>query len=110
MTKIERQIELIERLDQLIRLRATGNPKQLARRLDISKASLFRVFEVMKRLNAPIVFDIALQSYVYEEQVSFRFGFYTRDLQGHEVLEISGGGSEKILMDIDFAYPYLRIV
>ena len=110
MTKIERQIELIERLDRLIRLQATGNPKQLARRLEISKASLFRVFEVMKRLNAPIVFDIALQSYVYEEEVNFRFGFYTRDLQGHEMLEISGGGVERILMDFEINFSYLKIV
>ncbi|SEK89159.1 hypothetical protein SAMN04487910_1404 [Aquimarina amphilecti] len=110
MTKIERQIELIERLDRLIRMQATGNPQQLARRLDISKASLFRIFEVMKRLNAPIIFDIGLQSYIYEEQVSFRFGFYTRDLQGEEILEISGGSFQRILMEPGFNYPYLRIV
>ncbi|GAA4273849.1 hypothetical protein U6A24_02090 [Aquimarina gracilis] len=76
MSIIIKQIEIIERIDQLIRLQATGTPSQLARRLEISKTKLHRTITIMRELHAPIVFDLTIQSYVYEEEVGFEFGFY----------------------------------
>ncbi len=69
-------IERIQRIDQLIRLQATGTPKELASRLGISKGRLYRIINTMKALNAPIQYSISLQSYIYEEEVDFRIGFY----------------------------------
>jgi len=37
MNKLLQQVELIERIDRLIRLKATGSPKCLAQKLDISE-------------------------------------------------------------------------
>ncbi len=91
MAKLEEQISQIEQLDQLIRLRATGRPKEVADRLKISEASLFRLLDAMKQLNAPVKYDIYLQSYVYEEEVSFKFGFYTKELSPQRAMEINGG-------------------
>ncbi len=76
MNVIIQQLTLIERVDQLIRMQATGTPIELASRLGISKTKLYRVINTMKALNAPVVYDVALQSYVYEEAVGFQFGFY----------------------------------
>ncbi len=91
MAKLEEQINLMEQLDQLIRLKATGTPEQLANRLKISRAGLFRLMEIMKQLNAPIKFDIYLQSYVYEKNVCFKFGFYTTELSPQKAKEVNGG-------------------
>ncbi|MEN8122815.1 MAG: hypothetical protein ABFS35_20915 [Bacteroidota bacterium] len=91
MAKLEEQINLIEQLDQLIRLKATGKPKQLAVRLKISRAGLFRIMEIMKSLQAPIKYDIYLQSYVYERNVDFKFGFFTREISQQRAKEINGG-------------------
>lgn len=91
MAKLEEQINQIEQLDQLIRMQATGKPKQLANRLQISEASLFRLLEVMKKLNAPLKYDIYMQSYIYEHEVSFEFGFYTKELSLNKAKEINGG-------------------
>ena len=91
MAKLEEQINLIEQLDQLIRLKATGTPEQLANRLNISRAGLFRIMDIMKHLNAPIKFDIYLQSYVYEKNVCFRFGFYINELDEQKAKKINGG-------------------
>lgn len=71
-----KQIELIKRIDQLIRLQATGTPIELAERLDISKTKLYRVLNTMRDLDAPIHYDGALKSFVYSKAVGFRFGFY----------------------------------
>ncbi len=76
MNIIIKQLQLIERIDQLIRMQATGTPIELASRMRISKTKLYAVLNTMKALNAPVVYDVALQSYVYEEAVGFQFGFY----------------------------------
>lgn len=73
-----KQIEVIKRIDQLIRLQATGTPENLAHRLDISKTKLYRIINIMKDLNAPILYDVTIQSFVYEETVVFQFGFYEK--------------------------------
>ena len=78
MNVIIKHIELMERIDQLIRLQATGNPLELASRLGISRTKLYRTLNTMKALNAPVEYDIALQSFVYAEAGGFKFGFFTR--------------------------------
>ncbi|WP_103068719.1 hypothetical protein [Aquimarina sediminis] len=80
MNSVIRQIELIERMDQLIRLQATGTPEDFAYRLRISKTKLYRILNIMKELNAPLKYDFTLQSFVYAEEVGFRFGFYSKSI------------------------------
>lgn len=79
MNIIIRHIEIIERIDQLIWLQATGSPKYFATRLGISKTKLYRAIGVMKKLHAPIEYDNQLESFVYVESVDFAFGFDKKD-------------------------------
>ena len=74
-----RQIQTIERIDQFIRMRATGGPDEFASRLGISKTKLYRTIQLMKKLNAPIEYDITEQTYVYAEAVEFTFGFCAKN-------------------------------
>ncbi len=76
MKIIMKHVELIERIDRLIRLQATGTPEELAKRLGISKTKLYRMIHMMKELNAPVEYDFAIQSFTYVKEVGFRFGFY----------------------------------
>ncbi|WP_438423648.1 hypothetical protein [Aquimarina macrocephali] len=71
-----KHIQIIERMDQLIRLQATGSPEKFAQRLGISKTKLYRMINLMKQLSAPIEYGTTIQSYVYTEAVGFTFGFY----------------------------------
>ncbi len=91
MNIIIKQIELIERIDQLIRLHATGSPVELASKLKISRAQTYRIIDIMKDLNAPIEYDFTIQSFVYVKEVGFKFGFYTKELNNLEIKSISGG-------------------
>jgi len=79
MNVIVKQIELIKRIDQLIQMQATGSSVDLANRLKISKAQLYRIVEIMRQLGAPVVYDITLKSFIYEESVDFKFGFYNKE-------------------------------
>ncbi|WP_025665147.1 hypothetical protein [Aquimarina megaterium] len=90
MNLMVKQIRLIERVDQLIRLQATGTPEELISKLGISKTKLYRIINTMKTLNAPIEYDITLQSFVYVEPVGFTFGFYTKN-QKSKILNGFGG-------------------
>ena len=74
---ISKHFELILQLDQLIRFKSTGPAKDLATKLGISKCTVYRIIDVMKSMNAPIVYDITHQSFVYTNPGEFKFGFYT---------------------------------
>ena len=73
--KLLEQINVMERLDQLIRLGATGNLEKLAEKLKVSVSTVKRQIEIMKMLGAPIYFNYAKQRYEYRYQVNFIYGF-----------------------------------
>ncbi len=76
MAVIMQQLELLERMDRLIRCKATGTGSELATKLRISKTKLYRMLNVMKQLNAPVEYDESIKSFVYAEEVGLVFGFY----------------------------------
>jgi len=81
MNSILKQIELMDRIDQLVRMKVTGTPESLATKLEISKAKLYRIIHIMKILKAPLVYNTSIQSFVYEDEVNFQFGFYNKRVQ-----------------------------
>ena len=91
MNLITKQIALIERIDQLVRMEATGSYVELANRLHISQAKLYRIIDIMKELNAPIVYNFTRKSFIYEEEVGFKFGFYHSNLNTDDIRAINGG-------------------
>jgi len=73
--KFIEMLQLVERVDQLIRLKATGNTHRLANRLNISERTAHRLLNTMKDMGAPIYYNNARCSYCYEKEVEFKFGF-----------------------------------
>ncbi|HPR13647.1 MAG TPA: HTH domain-containing protein [Bacteroidales bacterium] len=66
------QIRRIERLDLLLRRRATGTPEELAERLGISVSQVYQVIRLMKdELKAPIYYSRVDRSYCYRNNVKF---------------------------------------
>lgn len=100
MRQLTKQIALLERVDQLIRLKATGSPKQLAERLQVSEATVFRIIETMKEMNAPVCYNIAIQSYSYTETAKFTCGFFVQELDAIEERSLSGGQNFSNLVKI----------
>lgn len=80
MNVIVKQLQLIKRIDQLIQLKATGSPIELASRLEVSKSKLYRILDIMKALNAPVEFDTFSRSYYYVKEVEFTCGFYEKPI------------------------------
>lgn len=65
----------LERLDYLIRSRATGTPQELAERLEISERRLYDILNEMRDLGAPIKYSKTLRTYYYARKgkLSVRF-------------------------------------
>jgi predicted DNA-binding transcriptional regulator YafY len=72
---IQRYANRICRLDQLIRLKCTGSPDELAGKIGISKRMLFEYINDMKDLGAPISYCSFIRSYHYNGNGEFFIGF-----------------------------------
>jgi hypothetical protein len=69
-------IRRIERIDQLIRLRATGRPSELAKKLGVSESQLYEVLNIMKdEFGVSIMYSRTLQSYYYTKDIKFKCSF-----------------------------------
>jgi DeoR/GlpR family transcriptional regulator of sugar metabolism len=59
-------IERLERIDQLLRMKATGTPRELAARLNISESTLYDTLQLMKEKDCPIIYDKLKRTYHYD--------------------------------------------
>jgi predicted DNA-binding transcriptional regulator YafY len=67
--------ERFKRIDYLIRSKSTGTPRDLADKLEISVSTLYEFISFMKEMGAPVKYDKAKRSYVYERDVKFKIEF-----------------------------------
>jgi biotin operon repressor len=86
--KIFDELFALQHIDQMIRTRATGSPKSLARRLDISECSTYRLIERLKGQGFPIEYDKKAQTYYYAEPVKWQFECV---VGAEKLLSIKGG-------------------
>ncbi|MEL6656798.1 MAG: HTH domain-containing protein [Bacteroidota bacterium] len=70
--QLQSKIGTLYRLHQLIRHRMTGNSRQLAEQLHVSKSTLFRYLNELKSLGAPIAFCNQGRHYYYESDFELR--------------------------------------
>ena len=74
---MKQYLNLLLRLDQLIRQKGTGSPPVFARKMGISERSLYEYLKVLKDLGAPIKWSRLEQSYYYSVQGKFFISFYS---------------------------------
>lgn len=67
------QLKVLDRLDQLIRLKGTGNYQTLADRLGISARNVYYLIDVLKELGAKIAYCKDRKSFYYLNEVKFSF-------------------------------------
>jgi len=97
---MKRLIDIVKlsRLDSLIRRAATGSPEELARRLDMSRSSLFELISYLKEeMGAPIIYNRNRPSYMYSYTPKFFLSFERDNLKSSEMISTHGGSAvEKI--------------
>ena len=65
----------LERIDQLIKMKATGTPKELAKKLNTTERNVYRIIKQLKVIGCPIYFDKERKSYCYECSGKLMFEF-----------------------------------
>lgn len=83
---------MLQRIDHLIRMQATGTPAQLASRLQVSERKVYRLLEQLKDQGFPIAYDKQKDSYYYETVVKIEFSVVV----GEEKVVFIRGGEKKV--------------
>lgn len=79
----------LKRMNELIKRRATGSPKQFAKKLEISESSMYNQLHRLRAFfGAPITYDADSESYCYEEEGELILEF--RKLSEQENNELNG--------------------
>ncbi len=69
-------LRLVDRIDSLIRRRATGTPDDMAEKLGISRSTWFSHLRLLtNELSFPIEYDSEKQTYYYTAKGKFVVGF-----------------------------------
>lgn len=68
-------INRLQRIDRLIRMKATGTPAQFADKLEISRSTLLEHIRDIKLMGGNIAYCRNRQSYYYEEDCSLSITF-----------------------------------
>ena len=89
----------LERLDQLIRLKATGSPDELAEKMGTSKRTIFRTINDLKEIGCPIYFDKHKNSYCYQYAGKLIIKFEVID--NNQLSQITGGKKSTFLYDVN---------
>jgi len=58
--------ENLERIDQLIKFKATGTPKELALKFKITERTVYRIIKQLKEIGCPVYYNKAIGSYCYK--------------------------------------------
>jgi len=64
--KLIAQLQKLDRLDRLIRRKATGTPNQLAARLGCSRRTVYNFLQTLRGLGAEVTYCTERRSYYYE--------------------------------------------
>lgn len=63
---MEKYVTRLTTVDQLIKRKATGNPKEFAKKLQVSESTVYRILRILKEnMGLSIEFSAEHNSYVY---------------------------------------------
>ncbi len=68
-------VQRLQTIDHLVRIRGTGTPEQLAKKLGLSKSKVYVYMDVLKQLGASVRYCRSRKSYYYEDHGGFNFRF-----------------------------------
>ena len=87
-------IERVEKLHSLILNRKTGKPDELAKRLGVSRASLYVLIDEFNALNMPVTYSRKSETFYYKQEVRLTLAFKVEIIDNSmELCEINGGFS-----------------
>ena len=89
--KLLHLVNKLDALSQLIAMRATGTPEEFARKLQISKSTLFRLLNELKELGVDIVYNSTCRCYEFKSGKRFYIGILSEKLDKEDMNDTKGG-------------------
>ncbi len=84
-------LDLMERMDQMIRFRCTGDATEFSNRLGISRRQLYYYIEELKYLGLPISYDRNGKTFFYEKRCMLKIDVYVKELHDSDKVNLQGG-------------------
>lgn len=84
-----RKIQILQKLDCLIRYKQTESPHELAQKFRVTEKSIRTYINTLRKLGAPIYYSRKRKSYYYGKDgfFSFRFSNYESSMETQEVIK-----------------------
>lgn len=88
---INKYVNRLRQINQLIRQQRTGSPKELATKLGISERQVYNSVDYLRDKEVPISYCRIRKTYYYSEPVDLRISLSLVNLSTQETKEIDGG-------------------
>jgi predicted DNA-binding transcriptional regulator YafY len=98
-------LERLDGTDFLIRKKATGNAASLAKKLNLSKAGLYKFIHEMREPGFPIAYCRKRKTYYYTEEGKMAKNLFEKEINKEEMRKINGG---KTFFKFSADYNYSR--
>lgn len=72
---LQKELQRLERMHDLIRTKRTGSPDVFATKLGIKRAQLYVLLKQLREMGAPVVYSKLRECYMYYEPVELQLGF-----------------------------------
>ena len=96
----------LKRTDSLIRKKATGNSASLAKKLNLSRAGVFKFIQEMKEEGFPISYCKKRKTYYYTEEGKMARKLFDKGISKEDMKKINGG---KSFFKFSSDYNYSRL-
>ncbi len=110
---LRQNLNRIEKLHALILARRTCAPKELAERLGISRATLYKLIDDLSSLDLPIEYSRKHETFFYKKEVNQTISFKVETIDEPEELKKINGGNLTFSAPSNFSdgrniplYPY----
>jgi bacteriocin-like protein len=88
---LQKYIERVQFIDKLIRKKATGNIRVLAKKLNLSKSGTEKFIHEMKEIGFPITYCKKQNTYLYEHEGKMVDKLFFEEMDNSEMKKINGG-------------------
>jgi len=83
--------QLIERMDQMIRLEKTGDANEFSDRMGISRRQLYYYLDELRDLGLPLLYNRSSKTFFYERNCRLKIEISVREMDDSEIRTFEGG-------------------
>ena len=88
-------LERLKRINEIIKSKSSGTPKEFAKKLRISEGHLYCCINEMKEMGVPVDYDRNLHYYYYTKEFDLKVSYSIQLISEEECKQICGGFSIK---------------